>query len=410
MHDHSQVHHGPWKLEVVSPVSLLHSISPGVFLLVLRVATRTNVVERSHTLGGWKADVLLESEPRTLRPNSKAVLELIHLLDLAPSVLTVSRSAPAARNRFLRFPVLHADSSEDESVDGFLMRHFGAEFVHMFGSALVHGIYAADSHLLSVRAAFPVLCQLEQSGDGGVVRGALTEMMSSMQKAELNKSQATEPYHLGKVANLVKDTLMDSMAMRLEEYPNVDLLPGDDVTRLRKVDGQFEVGIICPTSTTDSSSPHSETFAMPPLPHLLANPTSSAIVVNLVFPPSATPIHPDGFGYLIPRPSAEYPASSLGMLGTVFDSSALSEQDHYPGTAAEMGGNFTKLTVVLGGPYGNRSPAPSSPQFLSALMDTLQMHLGRRERLPPPCFVRVCEHRDCIPTPTVGYLLQADRD
>jgi oxygen-dependent protoporphyrinogen oxidase len=41
------------------------------------------------------------------------------------------------------------------------------------GSALVHGIYAADSRLLSVRAAFPILRTSEARGKGSVVWGEL---------------------------------------------------------------------------------------------------------------------------------------------------------------------------------------------------------------------------------------------
>ena len=56
-----------------------------------RTGTRITLVESSPRLGGWvrservrikdpngrEADVLLESGPRTLRPNSKAILELV---------------------------------------------------------------------------------------------------------------------------------------------------------------------------------------------------------------------------------------------------------------------------------------------------------------------------------------------
>jgi oxygen-dependent protoporphyrinogen oxidase len=75
---------------------------------------------------GNRASVLLEAGPRTLRPNSPAVLELvrlsyllyilrifadptpsqaqIHLLGLAPALLTTPLTSPAARNRFLYLP------------------------------------------------------------------------------------------------------------------------------------------------------------------------------------------------------------------------------------------------------------------------------------------------------------------
>ena len=159
---------------------------------------------------------------------------------------------------------------------------------------------------------------------------------------------------------------------------------------------------ILATSSSTTRTPPSD--ALPLLPHLLANPTSSVTVVNLVFPPSATPIHPPGFGYLIPCPATGYrPSSSLGILGTVFDSCALSAQDVDLTPCSTDSGTFTKVTVMLGGPHGPPSPAPSSDKFLPALLATLQAQLGRAESLPTPCAVRVREHHACIPTPTVGH-------
>jgi len=61
----------------------------------------------------------------------------------------------------------------DENVDSFLSRRFGDKFASKFGSALVHGIYAADSCQVSVKAAFPFLWQAEETGKGSVARGFL---------------------------------------------------------------------------------------------------------------------------------------------------------------------------------------------------------------------------------------------
>ncbi|KAI0739226.1 Protoporphyrinogen oxidase [Daedaleopsis nitida] len=457
-----------------------------------RSGTRIILVDHASRLGGWvrservrvrdlgglEADVLLESGPRTLRPTSKAILELVHLLNLTPTLLTVPRTAPAARNRFLHLPrsdglttipnsllsllrsplakllvpgilqdvralngrVLNQSSPDDESVDTFLSRHFGDPFAQIFGSALIHGIYATDSRLLSVRAAFPVLCQLEQSGKGSVVRGVISDMFSAPHKRKEIATPKHVPYELGDVAQLMEgvsvysfrdgmQTLTDAMESRLYEHSGVETMKGDGITMLKKAECGFEL-------TTESgkriTSSHIVT-ALPltrlhhilahsyrsdaPFPHLQANPSSSVTVVNLVFPPTPTPIHPEGFGYLIPRPAGGYPApgSSLGMLGTVFDSCALPTQDRYLSSASVSAfesepksdpapaSRFTRLTVMLGGPYGTPSPAPSSPAFVPTLLDALRSHLGRSEPLPEPALVRVRQHRECIPTPTVGH-------
>ena len=130
-------------------------------------------------------------------------------------------------------------------------------------------------------------------------------------------------------------------------------------------------------------------------------------VVNIIFPPTKRPIHPPGFGYLIPRPRNGYPQSLQdsidknisSFLGTVFDSCALSEQD-----IGDAG--FTKLTVMLGGPYGSACTSADP----SIVLSQLQRHLypNSDNKLPDPVFYEVHEQRDCIPTPTVGHLQRVE--
>lgn len=133
---------------------------------------------------------------------------------MSSSLITVPKSSAAAKNRFLHIPgsegihripsslldivtsfkpsnahlgrILASSvvrepfkrrnrfpGAEDESVDEFLSRRFGSEFARVFGSALVHGIYAADSRKLSLRAAFPSLWNAEDRGRGSIVTGLL---------------------------------------------------------------------------------------------------------------------------------------------------------------------------------------------------------------------------------------------
>jgi oxygen-dependent protoporphyrinogen oxidase len=62
---------------------------------------------------------------------------------------------------------------DDESVDSFFSRRFGEAFARTLGSALIHGIYAADSRQLSLLAAFPQLRASETRGNGSVIWGEL---------------------------------------------------------------------------------------------------------------------------------------------------------------------------------------------------------------------------------------------
>jgi len=135
------------------------------------------------------------------------------------------------------------------------------------------------------------------------------------------------------------------------------------------------------------------------LPNLTANPSSSVTVINLVFP-RVPRLHPPGFGYLIPRPLAGYSPSDPGILGTVFDSCSLSAQDKSDGSA-----QFTKMTMMLGGPY-TLTPAHTS---LDTILKYLGSHLTDPEsestkQLPEPVFHRIHHHESCIPTPTPGHL------
>jgi len=123
----------------------------------------------------------------------------------------------------------------DESFDSFLTRRFGEHFARTFGSAMVHGIYAADSRILSVRAAFPTVWEAEAWGRGSVVRGFL---MHKIQNGE------NEDYTLGNMVKIMEGvsvysfrdgirTLTDALTRELKKNPNVQLQSGVGVTSLR---------------------------------------------------------------------------------------------------------------------------------------------------------------------------------
>ena len=136
----------------------------------------------------------------------------------------------------------------DESVDAFLTRRFGESFARVFGSALIHGIYAADSRELSVRAAFPSLWDAETRGNGSVLLG--------MFRGGGTKDEGV--YELGDMVDRMKGVSVLSFKEGIEALPralekhlaakeNVEILKGTAVSSLRMTeDEQIEVGISPP--------------------------------------------------------------------------------------------------------------------------------------------------------------------
>ncbi|KAF8916439.1 hypothetical protein CPB85DRAFT_1289731 [Mucidula mucida] len=399
------------------------------------------VFEKSSRVGGWvrservtlnnhradTAQMTLETGPRTIRPKSMAILELVHLLRLQDSLITVPKTAPAAQNRFIYVPELgriecipagisallrsplrktlmsavafepfrkrNRPAGIDEDIAGFMSRRFGEKFARTFGSALIHGIYAADSRNVSVRAATrDTLWSIEERGWGSVVLGLMPG----------TKPSPVPQYDLGTVPNLVKDasvfsfkggmsTLTDALQEYLSKQSKVDIQYNSPVASIEGTNVKTQNGEQYDATHVVSTIPLPSLHALlPNIPHLTDNPSSTVTVINFVFPVPSSSIHPPGFGYLIPRPLEGYTSSSPGILGVIFDSCSLSSQDS-PSASA----NFTKLTVMLGGPYPSTADVPDVLKHVAS-------HLGKT--LPEPVLTKVNRHVDCIPTPTPGHL------
>ncbi|KAF8126419.1 hypothetical protein K438DRAFT_1647355 [Mycena galopus ATCC 62051] len=422
-------------------------------------ASTITIIDKQKPLGGWasrtarvqlpngRGSVVLEGGPRTLRPASNSVLELIHLLGLSNSVITTPKSSPAAKNRFLHVPGTpgiykipgpslsylwselrffitpgvnfelfrgwnRPEGVLDESLESFMTRRGHPVTARVLGSALVHGIYAADARLLSVRAAFPKLWELEEKGNGRILWHLLTRSKQEKQDEKDKEEEDRKRYQLGDVPQLMDGvsvysfrdgmgTLTEALTRSLSKNPNIRILSGTAVTALRFDE---EHGFEITTDRTNPVLPSHIVSALPlpvlnkiipeshPLPYLTTNPASSVTAINLVFP-GTKKLFPPGFGYLVCRPEDDYPADDAGILGVTFDSASLAAQD-----ALAPGEGITKVTVMMGGPH--RAPDTALPVVLAHL----RYHLNRRTPLPEPLVTRTWHHRECIPTPLPGHL------
>ncbi|KAJ2189024.1 oxygen-dependent protoporphyrinogen oxidase [Coemansia sp. RSA 353] len=416
------------------------------------------VIEASSRVGGWIrtdrrhtpiGEIIAEAGPRTLRtgksPDALSVLELVDDLDLRSHVILSDAQSAAARNRYIyydgtlnRMPSSlsslasglpaaatclvggvwrdftrksNTPVENDESVHEFIGRRFGQKVDDNLASAVMHGIYAADTKDLSARALLYPFWLADRMGKRGVISG-LRKVARVSRARHAGRSvesvdgerRARNPEFWTSVdgASMYSfrggmQTLPDEMAKKLRERPNVEISTGSKVVAARvgatgKAQIEVDGGRVIESDHVVNTLPlHSMqgVFGSDQTPMLDHTPYSSVVVVNLTYQGKGrTPV--DGFGYLVPRASQHESRA----LGVVFDSCALPEQDTC---------DVTRVTVMLGGPrfkelFGSKD-VEAEAKLLA--LDTVQRELGiRGDALD----VHVTVGTQCIPTYTTGYV------
>ncbi|KAJ2612376.1 oxygen-dependent protoporphyrinogen oxidase [Coemansia sp. RSA 1365] len=426
------------------------------------------LIEGTSHLGGWMRtdkrqangmQFIAERGPRTLRTGSSreasAVLELVDDLDLQSQVVTASKFSAAARNRYIYYngelncmpsglgslvtglpPAVKClprgiwqdltkakntpTDASDESIHDFISRRFGKDVDDNLASAVMHGIYAADTKTLSARALLYPFWLADRTGKHGVIRGLRrVAKLSRARNARFAVREAEEQLVVSRRRSANPEfwdamdeasmysfrdgiqTLSDGLAARLRSHSNVEIVTGQPATEARigptdcaeivLADGR----VVCSQHVINTLPLHRirKLFEKSSSNTLLdETPYASVAVANVVYgKKDITPV--DGFGYLVPRASA----ASSKALGTVFDSCTLPVQDG--------GAELSRLTVMLGGARFNElfgSPASASKKALEdAAVETLRSHLGLRST---PIDVDVSIGEQCIPSYTVGYI------
>lgn len=314
-----------------------------------------------------------------------------------------------AREPFRRAP----PPAGDESVADFFTRRFGPR-VAQTASAFVHGIYAADPAKLSLRSGFGILHGAEARG-GSVVLGMLRGPRSKEDMA----AEAAAWDRIGDLGKKRRDWNMYALAGGMEGLTRtleekaaaagVDVRKGVKVQHLAPTDTRVEImtgqGSMRADHVVAALPPRRLQAALDsPLPHLTANPSTTVGVVNVVYglPPSA--VHPDGFGYLIPR--GKPGSNPEGALGVVFDSTALPGVD-----GGGLEGEVTKLTVMIGGPHWSSYPSASGEPLPAARTadELVPLALAHLHRVFPhlaahePLLTVPNLNKECIPTYAPGH-------
>lgn len=312
-----------------------------------------------------------------LLPNSLTSALLAVLTNRPPRLRSI---IPALIHDFRTPPDLGAGA---ESVEDFFRRRLGPAGLKIIDnamSAVLHGIYAADTKDLGIRSIFGFLA-LAEKRHGGLIRAAMPKRWNRFYRTDevISKDNATArdmiakekregieqlelEEQLGKATvDYMKTTSIFSFKEGIQELTDaieedvvrrgVTIHRGDPIKEIRANPQRpakivLQGGHECEFDRVVSAMPSNDLAAVwkgdPALGHLLKTDTSTVAVLNLAIR-SPNPLRvPDGFGYLVPRASVD--TNTLGLLGVVFDSAAVPGQE-------SSEGNITKLTMMLGGPF-----------------------------------------------------------
>jgi oxygen-dependent protoporphyrinogen oxidase len=316
--------------------------------------------------------------------------KLVRLPDSLAGFVRTPLFSARTKLRLLAEPFIKPASRDgDESVEQFVLRRLGREFLDYAINPLVGGVYAGDPAKLSVRHAFPKLHALEQRYHS-LILGQVLGARERRRREETSKQSAPK-FSFDKGLQVLTDELCHQLgnAVRFGTHV-VRICRMSDGWQIfggpsgKETLGEFGTVLFAGTARALARLQVDADLA-PDLSPLAAIPSPPIASVVLAFR-RADVAHPlDGFGVLVPE------VENLNILGTIFSSTLFPKR-----TPA----GHVMLTTYLG---GTRQPdlALLNPerQVIMVLRD-LEKLLGVRGQ---PVF----EHHHCfpksIPQYEVGY-------
>jgi oxygen-dependent protoporphyrinogen oxidase len=200
---------------------------------------------------------------------------------------------------------------QDESVHAFAARRLGAEAARAFVAPFVTGVFAADSHDISVEAGFPRLAVLE--AHGGLVRGMLAQAGKGVFGKLTGKPALATPRGLYAPAGGL-GRLTDAMAASLGRHRVRTAVRVQAITSAGSgvlVDGERFDGAVLAVPAEEAVG---MVDGMPELvTKLRAFHRAPVAIVYLGLPISAVPKAADGFGFLVGA------GEDVRVLGCVFE-------------------------------------------------------------------------------------------
>jgi protoporphyrinogen/coproporphyrinogen III oxidase len=402
----------------ISGLSLAYRLSqlvPGSDIIILEEKDRVGGTIWTERLDGFQ----IEYGPNGFLDNNPSTLCLCQDLGIEAKLLPASKDAgrhrylyldgrlhllPHSVSSFLASDLLSwrgkisilaepfrrcCPTSEDESIDKFVRRHFGCGAAQVFADALVTGIQAGDPTLLSMRACFPRVAELERQY-GSVLKG----MSRSARRRRGGNNQ------MWSLRGGMRD-LVEALARKVPKEP----LLGVKVVHIQKSAGPNSSPIWTVRDETRSWQTDVVILTCPAqrqaelldgVDKELAEQARSisynkVAVVALGYRQADVPGKLDGFGYIAPQSGR---GDTLGML---WCSSIFAERAP-PG--------MVLLRAMVGG--WNRSDIVSWPD--ARLLNAVRSDLGRSMGIEsPPALECIIRWGNAIPQYFVGHLERVAR-
>ncbi len=204
----------------------------------------------------------------------------------------------------------------DESVAGFVRRHFGDAMLENIAAPLLAGVYGGDSEELSVRSVLPRFWEMEQKY-GSLTRATLRAMKQRRAAAKIGAGKSSPPLFMTLRGGL------DQLTAKLAEFPDqprihlerrvlaIEPSPGGPGGQADSCSRRYQIhtggNIAFDADAVVLAMPAPECAGLlasldPKLSSLLAAiPYSSSMTVSLAYDARAREQLPPGFGYLVPR-------------------------------------------------------------------------------------------------------------
>jgi oxygen-dependent protoporphyrinogen oxidase len=407
----------------VSGLSLAYRVQqavPGADVLLLEKAARPGGTVRTERHDGF----LVEAGPNGFLDTKPSTLSLCRDLGLGERLVAASEAA--GRNRYLllggrlrRLPdglgaFLRSDllswrgkwgvlterfrrprrDGGDESIDAFARRRAGAEVAEVLADAFVTGIHAGDPGLLSVRATFPRLVELEEQ-HGSVLKGMARAAGWRRAEAQARGEAYRRPGTMWSFAEGLQ-LLIDTLHDRLRRRP----VMGAAVRGVRRQEEGGRPAWVVLGDGRDRWEADAVVLACPAQEQaaILADLDAElagrvggiaynrVAVVALGYRRADVGFPPDGFGFLVPQ------RARRDLLGVQWCSSI------FPGRAPA---GAVLLRAMCGG-WGRPDVVGwEDGRLLGAVRDELRAAMGVRGE---PVFHRIVRWERAIPQYHVGHL------